>query len=231
MKKMKLFKIIASKAGRIVFDDRVKADSPRTAREQMKSVLGLQSLTGVVYSITEIPVELIKELVNARVAEVILNRNGRAPNVDLSGLINAAVADAIGARLRPIEQRLGALESAGQSSTTRRRFDAFQREPRGARQPVEGSPQGRAGGREQSTAANGPANPAPETPATPAAPAARTATRRQRKARQISGRTVADVNWAMVRRFYSRNKSPKQTAAHFDLSLNTVKARIRREAW
>ena len=28
----------------------------------------------------------------------------------------------------------------------------------------------------------------------------------------------------MVRRFYSRNKSPKQTAAHFDLSLNTVKA-------
>jgi hypothetical protein len=35
----------------------------------------------------------------------------------------------------------------------------------------------------------------------------------------------------MVRRFYSRNKSPKQTAAHFDLSLNTVKGRIRRENW
>ena len=206
-RKMKLFKIVASKAGRIVFDDRVQADSPRTAREQMKSVLGLQSLTGVVYSITEIPVELLKELVNARVAEVVLNRNGRAPNVDLSGLIGAAVADAIGARLRPIEQRLDALEAPGQSNTTRRRFDAFQRE---------------------STQPNAAETPAPETPA---APAARPAPRRQSRARQITGRTVADVNWAMIRRFYSRCKSPKQTAAHFDISLNTVKARIRREDW
>jgi len=205
---MKLFKLIASKAGRIVFDDRVQADSPRTAREQMKSVLGLQSLTGVVYSITEIPVELIKELVNARVAEVVLSRNGRSGNVNLEALIGSAVTDAIGARLRPIEQRLGGLESAGQSGTTRRRFDAFQRE---------------------STPANGAETPAPETPAVPATPAART--HRPRKARQISGRTVADVNWVMVRRFYSRNKSPKQTAAHFDLSINTVKARIRRENW
>ena len=205
---MKLFKLIASKAGRIVFDDRVQADSPRTAREQMKSVLGLQSLTGVVYSITEIPVELIKELVNARVAEVVLSRNGRSGNVNLEALIGSAVTDAIGARLRPIEQRLGGLESAGQSGTTRRRFDAFQRE---------------------STPANGAETPAPETPAVPVTPAART--HRPRKVRQISGRTVADVNWVMVRRFYSRNKSPKQTAAHFDLSINTVKARIRRENW
>ena len=205
---MKLFKIVACKAGKIVFDDRVQADSPRTAREQMKSVLGLQSLTGVVYSITEIPVELIKELVNARVAEVVLSRNGRSGNVNLEALIGSAVTDAIGARLRPIEQRLGALESPGQPSTTRRRFDAFQRE---------------------STPSNGAETPAPEQPAAPAT--ATTRAHRPRKARQVSGRTVADVNWAMVRRFYSRNKSPKQTAAHFDLSLNTVKARIRREKW
>ena len=208
---MKLFKIVACKAGKIVFDDRVQADSPRTAREQMKSVLGLQSLTGVVYSITEIPVELIKELVNARVAEVVLSRNGRSGNVNLEALIGSVVTDAIGARLRPIEQRLGALESAGQPSTTRRRFDAFQRE---------------------STPLNGAETPAPEQPAAAAAPATPAArTPRPRKARKVSGRTVADVNWAMVRRFYSRNKSPKQTAAHFDLSLNTVKARIRREKW
>ena len=50
-------------------------------------------------------------------------------------------------------------------------------------------------------------------------------------ARRISGRVIDVVNWAMVRRFYNRNRSPKQTAAHFDLSLNTVKARIRRESW
>jgi hypothetical protein len=209
---MKLFKIVACKAGRIVFDDRVKAECPRTAREQMKSVLGLQSLTGVVYSITEIPVELIKELVNARVADVVLSRNGRAPNVNLEALIGSAVADAIGAKLRPIEQRLTVLETAGPSGTTRRRFDAFQREP---------------------TPATAPATPTPATPARPAArPSAQTrGARRQRKAKQISGRTVADVNWAMVRRFYDRCRSPKQTAAHFDLSLNTVKARIRREDW
>src|SRR5438067_9875313 len=193
---MKLFKIIASKAGRIVFDDRVQADSPRTAREQMKGVLGLQSLTGVVYSITEIPVELLKELVNARVAEVVLNRNGRAPNVDLSALINAAVSDAIGAQLRPIEQRVAALEASGQSNTTRRRFDAFQRD---------------------STRTNGTETPAPETPAT--APT-QTAPRRTRHAvaRRISGRNVATVNWALIRRFYKKCNSPKQTAAHFDLS-------------
>ena len=124
---MKLFKIVASKGSKIVFDDRVQADSPRTAREQMKSVLGLQSLTGVVYSITEIPVELIKELVNARVAQVVLSRNGRAPSVNLDALIGAAVTDAIGQRLRPLEARLTTLEAAGQSTTTRRRFDAFQR--------------------------------------------------------------------------------------------------------
>ena len=55
---MELFKMIASKVGKVVFDDRIEADTPRTAREQMKSLLGLQSLTGVVYSLTEIPVEL-----------------------------------------------------------------------------------------------------------------------------------------------------------------------------
>jgi hypothetical protein len=230
---MKLFKIVACKAGRIVFDDRVKAECPRTAREQMKSVLGLQSLTGVVYSITEIPVELIRELVNARVADVVLSRNGRTQGVNLEALIGSAVTDAIGARLRPVEQRLAVLETAGPSGTTRRRFDAFQREPSGARQPAEGSPQGRAGRREQPTPATAPEPPAPATPARPAtrpaAPASKA--RRQRKAKQISGRTVADVNWAMVRRFYDRCRSPKQTAAHFDLSLNTVKARIRREDW
>ena len=45
---MKLFKLIASKAGRVVFDDRLEAASPREAREQMRTLLGLQSLTGVV---------------------------------------------------------------------------------------------------------------------------------------------------------------------------------------
>lgn len=203
---MKLFKIVASKAGRIVFDDRIEADSPRGAREQMKRRLGLESLTGVVYSITEIPVELIKELINARLGEVVVNRNGRAPAVDLNGLIAAAVNDAVSQKVQPIEQRLDALEG-GQPNPTRRRFDAFQRD---STRPTEAEP------------------PAPQTPEEPAP-------RRRRSsapvARRISGRVVDVVNWAAIRRFYQRCRSPKQTAAHFDLSLNTVKARIRRENW
>ena len=39
------------------------------------------------------------------------------------------------------------------------------------------------------------------------------------------------VNWKAVKRLYLRNRSIKQTAAHFELSVNTVKARIRREGW
>ena len=64
------YKMLASRAGRIVFDDRITADSPRDARDQMKKLLGLPSLSGVVYSITEIPVELIREIVDARIAEI-----------------------------------------------------------------------------------------------------------------------------------------------------------------
>src|SRR4029453_5920196 len=71
---MKLFKLIASKAGKVVFDDRIEAENPRKAREQMKSLLGLQSLTGVVYSITEIPVELIREIVATKVLEIVGSR-------------------------------------------------------------------------------------------------------------------------------------------------------------
>ena len=52
---MKLFKIVASRSSEIVFDERVEAETPREAREKMKQALGLESLTGVVYVVTEIP--------------------------------------------------------------------------------------------------------------------------------------------------------------------------------
>src|SRR5438128_7604141 len=105
---MKLFKLIASKAGKVVFDDRIEADTPRTAREQMKSLLGLQSLTGVVYSITEIPVELIREIVASKVLEVVGKRRGGAgrngPSIDVSKIVNDAANVAVSDRLRPLEQ-------------------------------------------------------------------------------------------------------------------------------
>ena len=39
------------------------------------------------------------------------------------------------------------------------------------------------------------------------------------------------TDWDKVKRHYLRIRSIKQTAAHFELSPNTVKARIRREGW
>ena len=47
------YKLIASRGNDIVFDDRLQADSPRDARREMKKLLGLESLSGIVYSITE----------------------------------------------------------------------------------------------------------------------------------------------------------------------------------
>lgn len=200
---MKLFKLIASKAGKVVFDDRIEAENPRTAREQMKSLLGLQSLTGVVYSITEIPVELIREIVTAKVLEIVGARRGGGSTIDVSRIVNDAANVAVSDKFRPIEQRLAALEGRqttahatganGAHSTSSRRFDAFQRDSTRSRAADTSATNGRSA--------------EPETP-------------------------LPEVtDWRAVKRFYKHCRSPKQTAAHFDLSINTVKARVRREGW
>ena len=200
---MKLFKLIASKAGKVVFDDRIEAENPRTAREQMKSLLGLQSLTGVVYSITEIPVELIREIVTAKVLEIVGSRRGGGSTIDVSRIVNDAANVAVSDKFRPIEQRLAALEGRqsaahatganGAHSTSSRRFDAFQRDSTRSRAADTSATNGRSAESE---------TPLPEV-----------------------------TDWRAVKRFYKHCRSPKQTAAHFDLSINTVKARVRREGW
>lgn len=200
---MKLFKLIASKAGKVVFDDRIEAENPRTAREQMKSLLGLQSLTGVVYSITEIPVELIREIVTAKVLEIVGSRRGGGSTIDVSRIVNDAANVAVSDKFRPIEQRLAALEGRqtaahatganGAHSTSSRRFDAFQRDSTRSRVADTSATNGRSAEAE---------TPLPEV-----------------------------TDWRAVKRFYKHCRSPKQTAAHFDLSINTVKARVRREGW
>ena len=200
---MKLFKLIASKAGKVVFDDRIEAENPRTAREQMKSLLGLQSLTGVVYSITEIPVELIREIVTAKVLEIVGARRSGGSCIDVSRIVNDAANVAVSDKFRPIEQRLAALEGRqtaapatganGAPSNSSRRFDAFQRDSTrsGAAAPT------------ASTVRPTPPLPPPQ----------------------------PTTDWRAVKKLYKQNRSPKQTAAHFDLSVNTVKARARREGW
>jgi transposase len=44
----------------------------------------------------------------------------------------------------------------------------------------------------------------------------------------VDGRVI---DWKAVKKLYRRNRSLKQTAAAFDLSVNTVKARARKEGW
>jgi hypothetical protein len=169
----------------------------------MKSLLGLQSLTGVVYSITEIPVELIREIVTAKVLEIVGSRRGGGSTIDVSRIVNDAANVAVSDKFRPIEQRLAALEGRqtaahatsanGTHSTSSRRFDAFQRDSTRSREADTSATNGRSA--------------EPETP-------------------------LPEVtDWRAVKRFYKHCRSPKQTAAHFDLSINTVKARVRREGW
>ena len=92
---MKLFKLIASRAGQVLFDDRVEADSPREAREQMKALMGLNSLTGVVYAITEIPVELIQSIVDARLVEALQRLNGGQAPATVEQMIRPIASAAV----------------------------------------------------------------------------------------------------------------------------------------
>ena len=110
------YKLIASRGNDIVFDDRVHADTPRHARREMKKLLGLDSLSGIVYSITEIPVDLIRDIVDARIAELA----GGAP---LQSPVPADVEALVMERLQPILRRLAALEQLPDAPPRSTRFD------------------------------------------------------------------------------------------------------------
>jgi hypothetical protein len=122
------YKLIASRANEIVFDDRLQADSPRHARKEMKKLLGLDSLSGIVYSITEIPVDLIREIVDARIAELA----GGAP---LQSPVPADVDVLVMERLKPIFRRLAALEQSPDEPPRSTRFDPLANLPELALEP------------------------------------------------------------------------------------------------
>ncbi|HPA20537.1 MAG TPA: hypothetical protein PLU30_22490 [Verrucomicrobiae bacterium] len=186
---MRLFKVLASRGGRIVFDERVRANCPREARAKLKERLRAESLVGIVYSITEIPLEILREIVDARTAELALR--GPRRRVDVPRLLDAAVEH----RLAPLTARVEALEAArgrtgaANASQSANRFDAF-------------------------------------TPPTPAPANAAITGDNAAQRRAITG-----PNWREIRAHYRRTRSPKQTAALFNVPLNTLKARIRREGW
>ena len=122
------YKLIASRGNEIVFDDRLQADSPRDARREMKKLLGLESLSGIVYSITEVPGDLIREIVDARIAELA----GGAP---LITPIPADVEALVMERLQPILRRLAALEQAPAEPAPATRFDPLACLPEPAAEP------------------------------------------------------------------------------------------------
>ena len=122
------YKLIASRGTEIVFDDRLQADTPRDARKELKRLLGLQSLSGIVYSITEIPVDLIREIVDARIAELA----GGAP---LITPVPADVEALVMERLKPILSRLATLEQTPEEPAPITRFDPLANLPEPTAEP------------------------------------------------------------------------------------------------
>jgi hypothetical protein len=189
------FKIIASQGGRIVFDQRVEADTPREAREQMKRALRLESLTGLVYAITEIPTALIEEIVAAKMARVAVG-GGR---IDAAKLMREAAESAVKSELAAVKNRLAALE-------------------------------GRRGNAGEDSEDSGPKrfDPIGQAAATPTPKPERRAPTRPIPAQL---RAILGPDWKAIRQHYRKTRSIKQTAANFDVPVNTLKARIRREGW
>ena len=194
---MKLFKIVASRSSEIVFDERVEAETPREAREKMKQALGLESLTGVVYVVTEIPLELIREIVTSQIADIATVRGGRT-SLDIPKLVGSAVKAMTGTALEGIEQRMSRLEKDKPAE----RFNPLST----SRYRTFNDPEGNT--------------------ATPAA-------KRRAETRPIPApiRAILGVDWKAIKRRYRKDRSVKQTAAEFNVPVNTLKARIRREGW
>jgi hypothetical protein len=94
----------------------------------MKKLLGLASLSGIVYSITEIPVDLIREIVDARIAELA----GGAP---LQTPVPADLEALVMERLQPILRRLATLEQTPEEPAPVTRFDPLAALPEPAAEP------------------------------------------------------------------------------------------------
>jgi hypothetical protein len=234
---MKLFKIIASQGGRVIFDDRLEAPTPREARNQMRALLGMRSLTGVVYSLTEIPVELIGQIAESKVADALRRFGEGTPPPSLEETIRVAAAEEVRRQLAELRaETLTAAPSsngANGSNGHHPRFDPFSggdssslSEPELARV--------RSHAQRQLTEIREQLNGAPRS--TESVVAQVRGQVEERRRRQPRGRPAMTtdgraIDWKSVKKLYLRNRSHKQTAAAFDLSVNTVKARARKEGW
>jgi hypothetical protein len=122
------YKLIASRGNEIVFDDRIQTDTPRNARRELKKMMGLKSLSGIVYSITEIPVALIREIVDARIAEL-------ADGAPIQTSLPPELEELVMERLKPILARLAPLEQTPEEPAPSARFNPLANLPVSAAEP------------------------------------------------------------------------------------------------
>ena len=139
----KLFYIVCEEKGETLFEGRFQGRTRGAALKFLKEQIGRQSLNGTVFTITEIPVAVIREIVH----EIL---SGKVP-----------------------EHRTPVVQPAPKPEPT----------PAPAPEP----------------------EPEPEPTAT--------------------------TDWKAVKRFYESCRSPKLTAEHFEISINTLKSRIQRNHW
>lgn len=148
----KLYYIVCEEKGATLFEGKFQGRTRGAAIKFLKAQIGRQSLAGVVFTVTEIPVPVIREIVGAIMrGESIAAPTAASPAAPVAQPAAEVPAKAV-------------------------RFDAFEK---------------------------------PEAPAN----------------------GDGDVRWAEIRRFYRECRSPKKTAARFCVSVNTIKARVRREGW
>lgn len=154
----KLYYIVCEEKGETLFEGRFQGRTRGAAMKFLKERIGRPGLNGTVFTITEIPVPLIREIVEAIM-------KGEEP-----------------ASLTSTDTTTTAAPKPEKAV----RFDAFERQNQ---HPVE-----------EHQLDDGP-------------------------------KTNGSTDWKAVKRFYRDCHSPSKTAGEFGLSVNTVKARIRREGW
>jgi len=149
----KLYYVVCEEKGETLFEGRFQGRTRGAALKFLKEQIGRPGLNGTVFTITEIPVPLIREIVEAIM------------------------------KGEPIPTGATAATSKPEKVV---RFDAFERQNQ---HPVE-----------EHQLDDGP-------------------------------KTNGATDWKAVKRFYRTCHSPSKTAVEFGVSINTVKARIRREGW
>lgn len=73
----KLFHILCSNNGRVIYEGRFQCRTRNEALKILREKIGRENLTGLVYTVTEFPIEVLKEIMNA------ISANQKIPEGDI----------------------------------------------------------------------------------------------------------------------------------------------------